>query len=684
MKLNYRPASVCFIDFETQSQCDLSKTTSHKYANHPTTRILTCVAKVDGVVHRFGPYLDAEAKQKLVNIATARTLVAHNAPFDAAVWEAAGLGEVEWFDTLPCARAAGFPGGLDDVGRLLTGRGKDPNGRRLVDMLCILRTPKAPAIGPAHQLLMDYNQRDVELLEEVYAKVALFGEPDVMVVDRAINNRGLPADRGVLEKLVDLYAQNKVIRGAEFAELTEGKNPNSAKQVKDWMRSIGFEVPIIAGKESINRWAVRELMDNPDEFFTGDGELDEALDVLRDALAARREVTRVGKSKVETAIQVLESDGRVRDQLVYYGAHTGRWSGRALQPHNLPSSRDTAGAADYTYEACVAEADRASAELKRRVAVADVLGAMIRSMVRSDNLLVADYGAVEARGAAWLAEESRMLALFADPTKSAYIDMGEQVFGRRISKKDDPEEYTLAKTLVLGCSYGMSGPKFAASCKALGVSLAALEKAGVDVKHVVRVYRNTYPAIPKLWNAYHEAIHAAVVDGVSTFAGKCHFRRVGPDMHVVLPSGRPIVYRNVRIEMLVPGYCKLYNMEAREVPTVVFDLPRMYGDRCKRGFLYGSKVCENITQGVCRDLLADAICRCEQLGLDPVLHVHDEVMCEAPPTKFADFMEVMSTGPAWASGFPILAEGYSGPVWTKRPGADYIQAEYLGGRNVHS
>jgi len=45
--------------------------------------------------------------------------------------------------------------------------------------------------------------------------------------------------------------------------------------------------------------------------------------------------------------------------------------------------------------------------------------------------------------------------------------------------------------------------------------------------------------------------------------------------------------------------------------------------------------------------------------------VHDEVVLEAPPEKLREFLSIMSSPPAWASGFPILAEGYSGPVWTK-------------------
>lgn len=663
MKFNWHPSKVAFLDFETQSEEPL--TTTHKYATHPSTRVLTCVVKVEDQIHRMGPYLRPDDCEKLSRIASECTLVAHNAPFDAAIWEhAAKLPEATWFDTLPCARAAAYPGKLDDLGRLLTGQGKDPNGKRLIDMLCIVKNGKYPAVGPAHKLLLEYNVRDVELLEQIYGLVHSYGEPDVMSLDRTINDRGLPVDASRLHALVDLYYRNAEIQGNEFRERTGNVNPGSPKQVKDWMRAMGFKVPELNGVESIGKFAYKDFLARTEDFYYGDGDADAAVEAIVELMELRREVVRVGKGKAERAVEALESDSRVRDQFVYYGAHTGRWAGRGMQLHNMPKQELDVRELEPAYEAVVQAAKEASERLGYRVLHADVLNAMLRCVVRADNLLVADYGAVEARGVAWLTDEHKMLKLYSDPAQSVYLDMGEQLFGRRISKKNDPQEYTMAKTLVLGCGYGMSGAKFEYTCKSRGISTAVFDKAGMAAAEAVKVYRTSYPAIPIGWRLLHTALQDAMTHGEAQ-ACKCLLYRNGEDLLCRLPSGRNIVYRNARVEQLVPGYCKLYGMPEVPVDTIVFDLPRMYGDKCKRGFLYGSKLCENIVQAMCRDMLADALLRCEGAGLKPVLHVHDEIVCEASPDRLHDFLHIMSTPPEWAPGFPVLAEGYSGPVWSK-------------------
>src|SRR5437868_6691223 len=223
VKLDWAPSRVAFIDYETQSECELE--TVHKYAAHPSTRALTCCVKYDGVMRRMGPYLSSEDKEFLADLSSSCTFVAHNAPFDAAIHELTlGLPPARWFDTLPCARAAGFPGKLDDIASILTGAGKDPNGKRLVDLLCIVRGGRVPAVGPAHKLLLDYNERDVELLEAVYHRVKEHGEPDVMTVDRTINDRGVPVDRESLRKLLALYEENADTLGQQFSDASGGVN----------------------------------------------------------------------------------------------------------------------------------------------------------------------------------------------------------------------------------------------------------------------------------------------------------------------------------------------------------------------------------------------------------------------------------------------------------------------------
>src|SRR3990167_5861272 len=134
---------------------------------------------------------------------------------------------------------------------------------------------------------------------------------------------------------------------------------------------------------------------------------------------------------------------------------------------------------------------------------------------------------------------------------------------------------------------------------------------------------------------------------------------VGRDMHMVLPSGRPIVYVNARIEPVVPAYCKMYNMPEVPIPTVVYDSPR------KQDFLYGSKIVENICMGIEADLLADAIISSYNAGLKPLLHVHDELVCDADETRFNEMLEIMTLPPSWADGLPVKAEGYSGKQWSK-------------------
>jgi DNA polymerase len=79
--------------------------------------------------------------------------------------------------------------------------------------------------------------------------------------------------------------------------------------------------------------------------------------------------------------------------------------------------------------------------------------------------------------------------------------------------------------------------------------------------------------------------------------------------------------------------------------------------------IYGGKIVENVIQAMCRDLLADAMVRCERAGLPIVLHVHDELVCEAPGAgrdAYAALHEIMTTLPEWAEGFPIKADGYGG------------------------
>lgn len=659
MKYNFQPTRCAFIDFETQSENDL--VTVSKYVTHPSTRALTCVVKTEatGVV-RLGPYLSPADLELLSQIASTHTLVAHNASFDAAVWErVCGLPEAEWFDTLPACRAAGLPGRLDDVGMRLTGRGKDKNGKTLIDMLCKIKPggKVPPASNPAYKLLMQYNVRDVELLEEIYDKVHQYTEPEVIAADHAINWRGMPANRQRAERIQELYATNKEEAREAFDELTDGANPNSTKQVTEWLSRVGFAF------EKVNKVVWKTFLQDPSSQYVGDGDYEGALSIVKEAMEYRREVARVGGGKVNAMLAAMDSDERIREQLVYWGAHTGRWSARKVQPHNFPSSdvgvhpEEVELTEEGVAEAAVHGTEH-FAKLGQRKVVnkSDVLGALLRTVItHEDGLSFADYGAVELRAVAWLCNCTAMLDALKDPKASLYLDTAERIFGERISKKDD--RYVFVKALVLGSTYGMSGAKFEAMCKLRDVNTDALDKLGISVSGTVKEFRKLYPELPAVWSELGDAVLAAT-SGEPTEAARCQFFMHEGHLHCRLPSGRCIVYRDARVELTVPAYCRMYNMPEIPVPTVVYTQPRGW-----RGFLYGSKVCENVAQAVCRDLLATSTVHAEQMGFEPVVHVHDELGCR---TRNLDGMlQMMSDVPEWADGFPILVEGYTSNYWSK-------------------
>jgi DNA polymerase len=76
---------------------------------------------------------------------------------------------------------------------------------------------------------------------------------------------------------------------------------------------------------------------------------------------------------------------------------------------------------------------------------------------------------------------------------------------------------------------------------------------------------------------------------------------------------------------------------------------------------YGGKLCENVTQAVARDIMADAMLRLEEAGFPVVLSVHDEVVVEKEFNE--DYLNmiigIMIHHPGWGMGCPISAEGFT-------------------------
>jgi DNA polymerase len=222
---------------------------------------------------------------------------------------------------------------------------------------------------------------------------------------------------------------------------------------------------------------------------------------------------------------------------------------------------------------------------------------------------------------------------------------------------------------------------------------------------VVDAWRAAHPAIKQFWfDLQDAALKAVQTPGETVHLGDdgdrplLQFKKQGSFLWLRLPSGRALCYPYPRVQMsdmpwdradpewtacetedeakhLFGDKVVRFDPEQKRVLAYVPDqrpgvvckgvdaYTRKWGD-CH---LYGGLLAENVTQAVARDLLAEAMVRCEAAGYEAVLHVHDELVVEVPEGfgSLEEFTALMETVPAWAEGCPVAADGWQGNRYRK-------------------
>lgn len=708
-RFNWQPESVAFIDLETQSAANLNVLGGSLYLRHPTTRLMSAVVKDDEFIHVWVPIckydLTADADslwpewmqragekikvwqcewipEAIRRLIARNTLVAHNAEgFDAYAWETlTGDTSATWFDTMPICKASGLPSSLDALGHIFAGHGKD-EGKEALKLLYTAKIGRDGSVNytvgtkPLWLDMLRYNVADVLLLERVFFATVDEGEPDVLAVNSAINNRGVRVDRELAYTLQELWQQATEKALGRIEELTHGEiqNIRSGPQVKAWLQKQGCRV------ESLDRKLLEQLYAEPEEFFDNEC-IDERTALVVEVLKLRQLATRVVTGKLERLTEMVDADNRVRNLFVYCGAFTGRWSGRGLQPHNMPrplKGLDVEGllSEPLTLERVQEYANKAKGSLD------DALSSLFRPVFCADDgktLAIADYAAIEGRGVAWVGEEQKLLDIFSDPKGDVYCEMASKLYGREITKANDAERF-IGKQIVLGCGYGMSAPKFDMM---MAIYRIKLSDANTTAEACVKAYREAFPGVVNVWRSIGRAAMDATRNrGRQYHAGRCVFEHDGKTLRITLPSGRNLTYRGCRIERRIPAYQLIYGHKAREVDTLVYLHPHGHYK-----VIYGGLLTENIVQAISRDLLATALVRIDP-RLPVVCHVHDEIVCEvgnAFPAMSLEWMaKTMTEPPAWAEGFPIRVEGFTNRRYTKAPYGDSFRVDAMGGKILH-
>lgn len=622
------------VDFESRSRADLKRVGGRNYWQHPTTEAL-CAVLYDTCTGEVGAWVPGMP----CPITPDTLLAAHNARgFDRFAAE-----KYEWpaisLDTSEAARRAGLPGALEALATRWLGLEKDKVGRAFT--LSLSRPSRAKArLGMLPDLTADvmarvvaYCASDVEVMAHGWERLEPWldipWENDVSRVDRIVNDRGIAFDSALAQALI---------------------------RVCDSLAGEALELAASHVGETADR--LREIVMSPEQFvdFTGldnaQAEIVERVLAMGDdgdagvaywACFARQAIASIARGKLEAGLARVSPDGRLRDMHRYIGAHTWRWSGSGMQLQNMP--RPDKRFETWTDDDICRAAD---AVLAGGTCDAETVDLLLRATLTGDHgsaLAVCDFAGVEARANAWAAGDSAALDVFASGV-SPYKVMAGVIFG--VSPDDVSKGnpmYDVGKIAELACGYGMGGNKFGWTAAKAGADLIAM---GIDGAEVVDAWRKKHAPIVRFWRELEAALLGAVRGELSRVA--C-FDFVpsddGRDVAIFLPSGRPIVYPETREGLSDWGK-----------PEVSY-LGALRG----REHLYGGKICENVIQAFCRDLMADALVRAEDAGLEPVLHVHDEIVCARG--TYEDIRRIMLQLPEWAEGFPIGAAGHEGARYRK-------------------
>ena len=204
--------------------------------------------------------------------------------------------------------------------------------------------------------------------------------------------------------------------------------------------------------------------------------------------------------KFNAYIKRANNDNRIRGVFQYFGAHTGRWAGRAVQLQNLPSV--TVG----DDEATEAMAQRLMKESFDNFTMAD-MKPMIRGALMApegQTLTVCDYSAIEARVLAWLAGEEWVLDAFR-AGRDIYVETASRMFGVDYEAAKALRKKGKVAVLALGYNGGVG------SLRAMGA-----EGTDEELQELVYTYRSANPRISMFWKQLEYAFRVGYGRLVST------------------------------------------------------------------------------------------------------------------------------------------------------------------------
>ena len=654
------------IDIETYSDIDISKAGLYRYCDTPDFEVLLFAYAEDfGDVKIIDLAQGEQIPPEILAALKDKDVIKHayNAAFEITCLNRAGYETPpeQWRCTMLHGMYLGYPAGLAKLGEAL-GLPEDKKkmgvGKALIRYFCVPCTPTKSNGNrtrnlPKHDsdrwnLFKEYCRQDVVTEIADYQRLRAFPVPDDVqadwVLDYEINSRGIAVDTELVNGALAIDDEHRNALTARAIEITGLSNPNSRAQLLAWL----------------NENTTLDLPDLTKATVTANLNVDDA--VAAEILDLRRELSKSSVSKYKAMATAVCSDGRVRGLLQYYGAsRTGRWAGRLVQVQNLP--RNYIENLDTARE-LVKKHNRQGLMLLYGNDVADTLSQLIRTafIAPEGNILaVDDFSAIEARVLSWLAGEQWRMDVFAGHGK-IYEAAASMMFGVPIDKisKGNPEYALRQKGKIAELALGyQGGPGALISMGAINMGLTEDE-----LPDIVSRWRKANKRICDYWYSVEQA--AVSVMKTAQPAGVGHGIIFAREIDVIngldfltvqLPSGRKLYYPSP------------YMAENKFGKTAIHYRTQAV-NKWNSTSTYGGKLVENITQAIARDCLALAIRRLADAGYKPLMHIHDEVVCEVPaekmhPDEEKHMTDVMCQPISWAPGLILNAAGFTNKYYMK-------------------
>lgn len=476
------------LDFETRSVCNLKKAGAFKYSLDPSTQP-TCMAfklreMKEPVLFQFKTINKKWEMQTVIvksewqrYINEKYLFIAQNAFFEQCIYNNVLVRRLGWPPipahlwrcTAAKAAACALPRSLEGAGEVLSlTTQKDKSGYAAMMLTCrptkqwnawkkkldkcggdlgmigiqpsqFLEPHAAPQTWDT---LYRYCKIDVlteELLDKTLPDLS-DDEQKIWFLNQKLNWRGVKVDVPTIQKIVDIMAIDSKKKLKELDHLTMGvvTKAGARQSILDFLDSENVKLSDIRAK-TVDDALARDDLSND----------------ARRLLELRKALSKTSTKKYQAFLDRANSDGRIRDILLYHGASTGRDTGTGIQPHNFPRGLIRVDK-NRPYEAVENVKHHSYEELEFLYgdSLPIVFSAILRNMiVPSDGheLFVADFSKIEVAVLWWLADNRPGLQILRDGKDPYKYQAAANTNKNYEDIAEEGDDRQLGKAQTLGC-----------------------------------------------------------------------------------------------------------------------------------------------------------------------------------------------------------------------------------------